>query len=334
MEDIITSEFKSTERLFHYTSQAGLNGILSSGSLWATHYSFLNDKKEIVAAEQSLGAYLSKRLAAQMAAHKIMHRHPDVWVGMDIRDTAPKEAARIVEIIYAAALKFVNPFIASFFVCDSHSAPTIFRDGLLRHWATYGRDGGYALQLAPEKVKSALEYDAKHFTHSGIFLTRVAYLNESQDSIPDELRPSYESLAATAIKMVNHQLDGLTEDEALYRAIEGSYSPFARAICSVKSSYFSDEREARVATFRPTNEAVKRAKQTAAHPISLRDGGIPIPYITLFGGELLSTGCVEKIIIGPHPENELRKKALELYLESRDFEIPVSISEVPYVTRR
>lgn len=33
--------------LLHYTTAAGLNGILRNGSLWATHSSFLNDAEEI-----------------------------------------------------------------------------------------------------------------------------------------------------------------------------------------------------------------------------------------------------------------------------------------------
>jgi hypothetical protein len=37
---------KPEELLYHYTDQAGLDGILSSGCMWATHYEFLNDLSE------------------------------------------------------------------------------------------------------------------------------------------------------------------------------------------------------------------------------------------------------------------------------------------------
>lgn len=334
MDNIISSEFKSGESLFHYTSQAGLRGILSTGKLWATHYSFLNDKKEIIAAEQSLGLHLSKRLAADLAAHKIMGRHAKILGGINIKETAQEEAIRIVTVIYAAALKFVSPFITSFFVCDSDAEPIAYRDGLLRHWATYGRDGGYALQLSPEKVKMALNRDAEDFTHSGVFLTRVSYLDQDSASLSQELRESYDHLATVARDMVEYELKGFTEEEALHRSIEGSFRPFAHVICSTKLGYFADECEARIALFRPTTEAIKRAQTIAAHPILLRDGNIPIPYISLFCGQLLKAGCIERIILGPHPENDLRKKALDLFFESEELEIPITITEVPYVTRR
>lgn len=37
------SEQAEPELLYHYTDQQGLDGILSSGEIWATHYRFFND---------------------------------------------------------------------------------------------------------------------------------------------------------------------------------------------------------------------------------------------------------------------------------------------------
>lgn len=38
----------SHDELYHYTTAAGLSGILESRSLWATHTSFMNDEEEIL----------------------------------------------------------------------------------------------------------------------------------------------------------------------------------------------------------------------------------------------------------------------------------------------
>jgi len=35
------------ELLFHYTTAAGMRGILDSSRLWATNYRFLNDTSEV-----------------------------------------------------------------------------------------------------------------------------------------------------------------------------------------------------------------------------------------------------------------------------------------------
>ena len=41
-EDLVKSE----GLLYHYTDQRGLDGILASDTIWATHYRFLNDLTE------------------------------------------------------------------------------------------------------------------------------------------------------------------------------------------------------------------------------------------------------------------------------------------------
>ncbi len=35
-------------KIYHYTDLNGLKGITESGSLWATHFSFLNDSNELI----------------------------------------------------------------------------------------------------------------------------------------------------------------------------------------------------------------------------------------------------------------------------------------------
>lgn len=35
-------------KIYHYTDLNGLKGIIESGSLWATHFSFLNDSNELI----------------------------------------------------------------------------------------------------------------------------------------------------------------------------------------------------------------------------------------------------------------------------------------------
>ena len=51
--DIITDEFENyfinrkIQNLYHYTNVYGLKGILEENTLWATHYSYLNDPNEI-----------------------------------------------------------------------------------------------------------------------------------------------------------------------------------------------------------------------------------------------------------------------------------------------
>ena len=46
---ICSVEFQARHpRLYHYTSRAGLEGIVRSRTLWATYYRSLNDSSEII----------------------------------------------------------------------------------------------------------------------------------------------------------------------------------------------------------------------------------------------------------------------------------------------
>jgi hypothetical protein len=56
--------FNAAERpeLFHYTNLNGLNGILESNSLWATHFSQLNDQTEVMLLQRSVTKKLASRL--------------------------------------------------------------------------------------------------------------------------------------------------------------------------------------------------------------------------------------------------------------------------------
>ena len=52
--------------LFHYTTLGGLEGILKSQSLWATHYQDLNDSQEMIYAKQVLKKHVVPYLINQI----------------------------------------------------------------------------------------------------------------------------------------------------------------------------------------------------------------------------------------------------------------------------
>jgi hypothetical protein len=46
--------------LYHYTDQNGLLGIINKGSIWATHYQYLNDTSEFQKAKEILFSLLKR----------------------------------------------------------------------------------------------------------------------------------------------------------------------------------------------------------------------------------------------------------------------------------
>ncbi|MCU1407355.1 MAG: hypothetical protein JWQ43_3658 [Glaciihabitans sp.] len=61
------------ELVWHYTDQAGLQGILSSGEIWTTDTSYLNDSRELTFALDQMIDVVSRELApADFAALKVL----------------------------------------------------------------------------------------------------------------------------------------------------------------------------------------------------------------------------------------------------------------------
>ena len=62
---------KAPEYLYHYTSPAGLLGILDKLALWATHVKFLNDKKEIDHAVSKLLIRIDEKIRSSKYSRKL-----------------------------------------------------------------------------------------------------------------------------------------------------------------------------------------------------------------------------------------------------------------------
>lgn len=330
---VISSSFLETERFFHYTSAEGLLGILNNDCIWATHYRFLNDRREIRAAEDILHVHLAKGILSRLAAMKVngkLNLRPDT----NLKDASNAEAKVIVDVNYDATLSLMAPYITSFFLCDKEQNPTHFNDGVLRHWATYGRGGGFAIQISPEKLHEALRNFSRQQSHSALLQTRVNYPSE-ENQIDDELKKDFGVLVDVGVSLVEKNLRGEKVDSDLDKAIDDSYLSFCRVISSIKLPYFADENEARVVIFRPTVASAKEAGKKPPHKVHLRPGlGSPVPHIKLLENLVISSGCIERIIVGPSSENTMSKIALESFLEARELDIEVTLSDVPYLTTR
>lgn len=132
--------------LYHYTSSQGLQGILQTGSLWATHTAYLNDSSEFEHA-----AYLLTELLTELKQHyETDLTHP-------IHSLADRAVVRLQELpgLYD---RYVTCFCSI--------------DNLLSQWRAYGHQGGYSIgfdheglieRLPPECQLAKVNYSNPHF---------------------------------------------------------------------------------------------------------------------------------------------------------------------------
>jgi hypothetical protein len=322
----VEQDLSDNDRLFHYTSTEGLYGILQSGTLWATHFQFLNDAQECMQARRSLERQLHGAISRKVAS-LIVNKRITLMPGTDLRKTAAEEAENVVDIFYQVILKHVEPFVFSAYLCSPSDARR-FQHGDLQHWATYGQGAGYALQLDPRRLKPIIDAEAARYTHGGVFCSKVEYA--VGDISPPTLRAQYAVLESVASKIVENMCLGIDLQE-LKLEVESIFIPFVRIVPFIKDSCFEHEREGRVVFYR--HKVVPSGRRNNILSIAAR-GAFGVPYVSLFEGQLLGPDSpIERIIIGPHPECVRRKVALESYLTSKGFQIEVSESELPYSPR-
>ncbi|MFM1908249.1 MAG: hypothetical protein RLZZ591_1926 [Pseudomonadota bacterium] len=112
------------EVLFHYTSSAGMRGILESSRLWATNYRFLNDATEVAYGNALFESIVQGRLASS--------------------------SNDVVSEFLGRTLHTANAFDGMF---DCYIACFCEREDLLNQWRVYaGAGGGYALGFEAKEI--------------------------------------------------------------------------------------------------------------------------------------------------------------------------------------
>ena len=212
--------------LFHYTTAEGLLGILSTDSIWATNFRYVNDLTEFKYANDLLRGVLKEKLQGQEVNVRYVFQHimesPDMLLaGADL-------------------------YLACF--CENGD--------LLSQWRAYGvRGGGYALGLKPTEVCLS-QLNPRHTLH------RVTYSEEQQLTLIRFLVDAYArdiDRCGESPSPVSYQQPAVyLADEAgpnrLRSSFEGTIGvltvalaeAFVEIACCFKNPHFKEEREWRL----------------------------------------------------------------------------------------
>lgn len=320
--------------LHHYTSLAGLEGILRSRVLWATHFESLNDGSEVT----HLKSQLISALAEALLPIVNRLRNTDRRILAESRTAggaiiyARRLAATMVDSFYQVAFtgKTVRPMAVPFitsFCSHSSDQPYERENGLLSQWRGYGENGGCCIVFDTQGLISLLEKESESFYWVGIGIDEVVYAI-SQVSVAS----FYVVLVAELAKIVESGIRrGLPKMELTPIAITN----FLDAATRFKHQGFKEEREVRIVAIPGSSEtadAVSREyaafkpgpiKATRANSSENRGR----PYITLFD-TLDAMLPIKRVIVGPsrHQENNYERAANVI---ERQF--PLARSMTPFL---
>ncbi len=316
--------------VYHYTDQAGLNGILETQTLRATHFAFMNDSKEVYQIKPRLvktALPITTKLYENVAA-----ANQQATEGMEaaggIPSLAAHDASAVVDAMYRVTLgldggtRFFQPFVVSF--CGHREKEFYERqNGLLSMWRAYGRDSGYAIAFDTKALADMLKDEKVHYRHDSWAMGDVIY-----DTGEEVFQKEFKDLIG-AMKQDVPRL--LKNEGGPYTALNNA---FMSNIPRYKHRGFMEEQEVRIVVSPTHDELFERAKAAGEHDerekkeIKFRD--TLTPYIVLFD-KAKTKLPINRVIVGPHADKERRLAKLKSYLELRGLKIDVSCSETPLV---
>ena len=318
--------------LAHYTSSAGLKGILESRTLWASHARFLNDSREF---EYFLDVRCKKLMedainTAYQDGKIELNGYDDHGNKLTPEEIAQHEAQVLTSAARIVTATYEEPYLFSF--CGTIE-PRVARDGLLSQWRAYGLDGGYALIFDTRQLEQRLAEEAKLFCYQHMSISNVHYYHEGADTgdAAEEIRKAEETLRGGVLRFYRKREPSILDEV---------YASVRYLCCLFKHWGFHEEHEVRVVAI-PAHESLysEAGSDTQLEPrkptqFFLRNGCL-VPYIELLRdrGDRGDKGLlpIKEILVGPHRDATRRRDALYLFLKEKGIDCPVHVSSIPFV---
>lgn len=289
MKDALSRE--PTKTLYHYTTQAGLLGIIKNNDIWATHTQFLNDAKEYRHATDVVTVEIVKRLTDAVGDSRRI-----------LADMA--EGVKGIENINVCVCSFSED-----------------RDSLSQWRAYGGSTSGYAIGFNPfhlaEMVRREEFYLAPCLYKS---TEQIAVMEALVDKVFDE---NMERLH-NGETLISENREEWLNAEKLILPRGGNLAAYLHRFAPIlKDKSFSEEKEWRIIS-RPLMCTRERFSFRCGNSTLIPYYRVPIAH----PDQPLK---LDEIVIGPTPHIEQSRGAVRSFLVSQGLEkVPVEPSAVPY----
>lgn len=313
--------------LYHYTDLNGLKGILSTNTLWATHFAHLNDRAEMQALRQPMIEVLQSGVVSRVR-QRFLNRH--AWRAIRRTTDIEREVSIFVGAVFGTSFEpgppepMAESYITSF--CTHPPGSYESQNGLLSQWRAYGeRNGRFCLVFDTGKMVSLLKKEWEYYDYFYSKLSDVVYHTPSI---------SIEGLFPDLINFyAEHLADGITQ--GMQGPSREMIVEFIAAATRFKHQGFREEQEARIIVIPMPHHVsdIARAqklpgseKENKLIKSKIRDE-VDIPYVALFEREG-SRLPIRRLIVGP-ARNQDTSFANAIAAIGRNF--PLWRSETPFI---
>jgi len=314
--------------LHHYTGLDGLRGIVTNNTLWATHFSHLNDSSEVTTLKVPMIDELLSQTnildsAAQYSNRRSRH-------GASLNSYVKKEVSIFVEAMFDTAFRkteVTEPLAEAYiFSLCAHSPYQSYeaQNGLLSQWRAYGRAERFCIVFDTAKLIDLL--DREFASHSWVYLRLAEVLYASKSLNIDTCFPDLLGSWANHIA-------------ALFRGTKENISPnmiidFLSTATRFKHQGFQEEREIRVISIPYSQTMIKKllaqSPNEQVRPVKSIRSRIwcaeEIPYIVLFESFKASLP-IQRVIVGPSKHQDVNWHHASDIVGKR---VPLIRSATPY----
>ncbi|HUX90959.1 MAG TPA: DUF2971 domain-containing protein [Gallionellaceae bacterium] len=319
----------SHKELYHYTTAAGLSGILESKSLRATHSSFMNDEEEIhVFYDRVLPEILRPNFRKYFEEIKDKPDFRTLQGNTPFNLYLDEQFTKLIQTLKVVSLGFHDQYITSF---TTTTDPYVHDNGLLSQWRAYGTDGGYAIVLDTDQLDKILSEETTPYYEEIFSWADVQYhpIENGHTNDPD----TNEWIVKLQVAADKYFRSGFAEDASEFS------NPLAILSSFFKHRGFSEEQEVRLvlSLLGPKLESHLELQSVQQHPIktTVREGAT-VPFVELCirnENGVRQHLPIARIIVGPHRDKNDRKRAVQLLLKQHglsDLIDKVSVSDIPY----
>ena len=276
----LLSAKKPPEHLYHYTSINGLEGILTSRSLWASQIHFLNDTQEF-----RYSVDILKRVLSQLRKEYPVPVLPALGP-----PPLPSDPKLLPGFFYRSVEEFL---LSDLFVKTPICIFSLSERGdLLSQWRGYcPPGGGYSIGFSSELLIQFLKTQDLH-------IERCLYDEKEQEAIVKQIITEAGEIALKGFVDRPQEFEKTTKE-----CLINLFMDFSQVAAILKHPSFYEECEWRIVSGLIENRhmSFRVAKSML------------IPYFLIsFKG--IEAFPIDKIIIGPTPEQSLAKSSLFQFL--------------------
>jgi hypothetical protein len=274
--------------LSHYTRLPGLEGIASSGTLWATNFLSVEDETEL----------FYGWLIVQRAAFEYVRARFPADLCPEFVELSDDELMSLFREELNVTQGYGHLFMTSFV---RHENEVDERRGSLTHWRHFTQSEGYCLQYDATDIQRMIDHESWRSTYSLIQLQKVSY---GVDRNSHDFKELVVQLGEMQLLLLlrDWRDSRIKVDHARHLAPSAVARKLMLFCASHKDPAFRDEREVRILAF-PENQTVVRPLygMSTAKKIELKGD----KRIIALGANWTPAISPKRIIIGPSATQDI-----------------------------